>query len=78
MSRTDHREPAAPFNPRRSDDIYHRLQSYAEARARRNGRDAEKAGRKAMALYRLILATGEPEPNIERIVSTVAGEHLTI
>lgn len=61
------------FLPRPSDDVYHRIQSYAEARARRNGRDAGKAGRDAMALYRLVLATGS-EPNVEHIVATAAGE----
>lgn len=72
MSRTTAPEFAAAL-PVRSDDPYHRIQVLAEARAVRNGRDKEKAGRDAMALYKLTLAL-ELDPNIEHILQTVAGE----
>ena len=68
--------PAVPFNPRRTDDPFHRLQVQAENRARRLGateEEAAKAGRKAMILRRALLDL-KLEPNAEHILSAVAGE----
>lgn len=67
--------PAVPWHPRRSDDPFHRIQTQAEARARRNGRDEHKSGRDAMALLKLVRELGI-EPNNEHILQTVAGEYV--
>ena len=50
-------ETAVTFAPRISDDIYHRIQVLAESRATRNGLDAPTAGRKAVALVKLLKGT---------------------
>lgn len=68
-------QPAVPWHPRRSDDPYARIQSQAEARATRNGRDPAKAGRDAMALRKLVVEL-MLEPNVELILQTVAGPYL--
>jgi len=75
MSQLDHETPAVPFNPRRSDDPYARIQSQAEMRAKRNGADEaaqHRAGRAAMILRRALLDL-KLEPNAEHILETVAG-----
>ena len=63
------------FAPRLSDDIYHRIQVLAESRAARNGLDAPTAGRKAVALVKLLKGT-DPDLlslNMEHVLQTVAG-----
>jgi len=68
--------PAVPWNPRRSDDPFHRIQMQAEKRAKSNGAsdaDAERCGRAAMALFKM-LKESEQEPNTEHILSSVAGD----
>jgi hypothetical protein len=77
MNAAEHETPAVPFNPRRSDDPFHRIQLQAEDRARRNGADepaAARAGRKAMILRRAILDL-KLEPDSELILRTVAGDY---
>lgn len=77
MSRTTAPEFAAAL-PVKADDPYHRIQIHAEKRARRNGYDedaAHEAGRKAMALRKMMIALGI-EPNPELILQTVAGDFL--
>jgi hypothetical protein len=69
-----HEPPAVPFNPRNSDDPYMRIQTQAETRARRNGRDPVKAGRDAMALFKMVTEL-KLEPNPELILQTVAGDY---
>ena len=58
------------FNVRASDDRFHRIQVQAENRARANGFDPIEAGRKAMALLRVV---GDEEANSETILQVVAG-----
>lgn len=79
MSRLDHETPAVPFNPRRTDDPAFRIQMQAENRAEKNGLDPKVAGRKAMALRKLMISIGI-EPDSERILRVTCGEYqrLTI
>ncbi len=70
--------PAIPFNRRLSDDPQHRLLVYAEKRAARNGlpeKEQHRAGRRALALRRLMIEMGR-EPNTETILRVVSGEYL--
>jgi hypothetical protein len=76
MITTDPEVPAVPWNPRRSDDPFHRIQQQAENRARALGateEQAAKVGRKAMILRRGLLDL-KLEPDSELILRTVAGD----